>query len=124
MNHRATDDYPWAKSPVQECAKLIWYYVQARFRFLNSAAKLQLIFDMCKFFGTFFSKKFSKGGKRDGNGWFEGVFGNGGGGIKESRNYGITEGGNSDVRDVELRNYGSGFLVEFRIGEDLRTVLQ
>ena len=90
----------------------------------NRGAKLQLIFDMCKFFGTFFSKKFSKGGKRDGNGWFEWDFGNGGGGITESRIEGITEGGNSDVRDVELRNNGSGFGVEFRSGEDLETVLQ
>ena len=60
----------------------------------NRGAKLQLIFDMCKFFGTFFSKKFSKGGNHDGNGWFKGDFGNGENGITELWIDGITEGGN------------------------------
>ena len=79
---------------------------------------------MCKFFGTFFSKKFSKGGNHDGNGWFKGDFGNGENGITELWIDGITEGGKEEYRDVDLGNDGGGILVEFRIGEDLGTVLQ
>ena len=42
----------------------------------------------------------------------------------ELRSHGITESRREGIRMSGMWNYGSGFLVEFRIGEDLRTVLQ